>query len=336
VIIAVEIEHKMIASNAGSKEKSRSIIPPWLILLVIGVGTLTLVMLTLYVKTFGTELSNKQDVWGQFGDFFGGILNPLLSSLALAAVLVTLRVQSQDLKAAQEDNKQTNKHLNDQAKYIRLQSFESVFFRLLDLHLNAKKEFTFITGGTINKGLSGFESAGSELSEFESTTLTATDAKDDQSCNIETITIKFEEKFGTLFSTYFRSMYQILKYVDTYTGFRNEPPHKNTPTNHAEKVTNTDLDLYTQEYKTKRQYINMLRAQMEQVEKRALFASCLTAKGAGLKFYVEKYSLLKGINISRMSLTEKQAHAFYDSSAFYGHEDIDYATLKANDNKQPF
>jgi hypothetical protein len=41
--------------------------------------------------------------WGQFGDFLGGVLNPLLSLLALLAVVKNLRLQAEQLAQSQEN-----------------------------------------------------------------------------------------------------------------------------------------------------------------------------------------------------------------------------------------
>jgi hypothetical protein len=41
--------------------------------------------------------------WGQFGDFLGGVLNPLLSFLALLAVVKNLRLQSEQMAQSQDD-----------------------------------------------------------------------------------------------------------------------------------------------------------------------------------------------------------------------------------------
>jgi hypothetical protein len=58
----------------------------------------------LYWRSFGAlGWSNKQEVWGQAGDFIGGVCNPLLSLLALLALLKTVRLQSAQLDAAREE-----------------------------------------------------------------------------------------------------------------------------------------------------------------------------------------------------------------------------------------
>lgn len=46
-----------------------------------------------YISVFSASVVADQEMWGQFGDYFGGILNPILSFFAFVALLVTLRLQ---------------------------------------------------------------------------------------------------------------------------------------------------------------------------------------------------------------------------------------------------
>ncbi|WP_339533889.1 hypothetical protein [Pseudomonas hunanensis] len=48
-----------------------------------------------YAKYFKGDVSGEQEVWGQFGDYFGGILNPILSFFAFCALLYTVHLQLQ-------------------------------------------------------------------------------------------------------------------------------------------------------------------------------------------------------------------------------------------------
>lgn len=55
-----------------------------------------LVVLTVagyYISVFSMHVLADQEKWGQFGDYFGGVLNPILSFFAFIALLVTLRAQ---------------------------------------------------------------------------------------------------------------------------------------------------------------------------------------------------------------------------------------------------
>lgn len=51
-----------------------------------------------YIGTFGTSRSLDQSVWGTFGDYFGGILNPVFALCAFVGVLWSLDMQIKQLK----------------------------------------------------------------------------------------------------------------------------------------------------------------------------------------------------------------------------------------------
>lgn len=66
-------------------------------LIALGVaGLMVFGVLYAYFHNFSTVVSVKQDVWGQFGDYVGGLLNPTLSFLAFSGLLLTLRMQRVD------------------------------------------------------------------------------------------------------------------------------------------------------------------------------------------------------------------------------------------------
>jgi uncharacterized membrane protein len=54
-------------------------------------------ILTVYLLSFGFHRSEDQAVWGAFGDYFGGILNPVFALFAFVAVLWSLHLQSKQL-----------------------------------------------------------------------------------------------------------------------------------------------------------------------------------------------------------------------------------------------
>jgi len=57
---------------------------------------LVTVVVRAYVDQFGTVLSARQDVWGQFGDYFAGLLNPIFSLLAFGALMYSLLLQHEE------------------------------------------------------------------------------------------------------------------------------------------------------------------------------------------------------------------------------------------------
>ena len=64
-----------------------------------------------YVSVFSTYILNDQEKWGQFGDYFGGVLNPILSFFAFITLLVTLRTQ---LVANEESDRRHEEQLREQ------------------------------------------------------------------------------------------------------------------------------------------------------------------------------------------------------------------------------
>jgi hypothetical protein len=124
-------------------------------------GLIWIVLVAAYVASFGFELSGRQDVWGQFGDYVGGLLNPVFGFAGFLILLGTLHEQRlqieegrQRLKNEQEGERrrleEERKRWQEQqdAQQQRLeeerqrfaeehrarvrQAFESTFFRLLN------------------------------------------------------------------------------------------------------------------------------------------------------------------------------------------------------------
>lgn len=88
------------------------------------VGAVFLVLLVIvvvagmYISVFSTNILSEQDKWGQFGDYFGGVLNPILSFFAFVALLVTLRVQ---LTANEDSGRRHDEQLREQRLFQLVQ-----------------------------------------------------------------------------------------------------------------------------------------------------------------------------------------------------------------------
>jgi len=97
-------------------------------LYVIGAVALIFIVLVLsmYFIHF-TRLSTDTTVWGTFGDYVGGSLNPLLSFLALIALLYTIRLQKRQLNETEDANK-------EQAKYMALSAKISAYIGAVQAH----------------------------------------------------------------------------------------------------------------------------------------------------------------------------------------------------------
>lgn len=86
------------------------------LLLLFAIGFVLLVLFALVV----VWVDGSQGTAGPLGDFFGGMLNPVLSFLAFAGVLYSIHLQRIDLRDSQIEAKR--------------QQFEATFFQLLAQH----------------------------------------------------------------------------------------------------------------------------------------------------------------------------------------------------------
>ncbi len=57
------------------------------------------------------KLSDQTGVWGTFGDYVGGILNPIFGFLTLIALLLTLNLQREQLKISNEELEHSREEL---------------------------------------------------------------------------------------------------------------------------------------------------------------------------------------------------------------------------------
>lgn len=81
-------------------------------------GAALLIMLgvfAFYFSHFHYGPSRNHGTWGEFGDFIGGTLNPILSFLALIALLLTIVLQSKQLDLSTKELKETKEALKESA-----------------------------------------------------------------------------------------------------------------------------------------------------------------------------------------------------------------------------
>lgn len=106
--------------------------PWWLLLLAVaGAAALALV----YANVWSLPLHGNGDKLGQMGDFFGGLLNPLVSLLTLFVAISVWQLQREELKLTRDELEQTKLAMKDQAKTAEQQRQKQRFFDLLNVYL---------------------------------------------------------------------------------------------------------------------------------------------------------------------------------------------------------
>ena len=162
-----------------------------------------------------TGKSIKISDLGSFGDFFGGVLNPIFSLLAFLALLTTIILQASELKSTRKELKKSAKAQQEQSESLKLQNeatklqiFENTFFSLLS---------------EVNSLLDDFLMENKEKKIDENI---------EKSIKSEIIHSKdkLKEEFSNinngLMKTYFIMLYQLLKYVDN-NNIENKKFYKN-------------------------------------------------------------------------------------------------------------
>lgn len=145
---------------------------------------------------------------GVFGDSFGA-LNTLFSGLAFAGIIISIFLQSQELK-------ETRKELRGQKNALEKQNFEETFFQLLRLHNEIITSLNYDN----RKGRACFEEF---YKQFRMTNQKFIEKKPK---NINKTFLAFHEDYHPYVGHYFRNLYQILKYIK-YSNANNKKEYSN-------------------------------------------------------------------------------------------------------------
>jgi hypothetical protein len=249
----------------------------------------------------GLEIKNPESAqyWGQIGDFFGGILNPFLSFLALIAVSLSLRSQTTELKSAREEATKSLNAQNVQTKVYERQSFESVFFGLLELHSKNMDSMRRKTNGAA--GLTFF-SLEADYYDVRSRFLSAESL--DETSAVSLVAKEFMVANGERMAHYFGTLLELLDYVDSY----GRVELKRRP-------FIIELTGPSPETQIRQRYARIVRAVLSSAELHLLFLYCVTPDGEALKSMVEKYSLLKNYDVKN-SISLEVKHFYVKPKAF--------------------
>lgn len=78
-------------------------------------GALIFLVLVMYVCNFNGNLTSQSEKWGQFGDYIGGTLNPILAALAFYWLTASIRLQIQEMRETKIELSKAAKAQSDSA-----------------------------------------------------------------------------------------------------------------------------------------------------------------------------------------------------------------------------
>ncbi|HHQ4786546.1 TPA: putative phage abortive infection protein [Aeromonas hydrophila] len=244
-----------------------SIVKVFHIMLVGGI-TVTTVCLIINFMGDSSEL-------GPFGDFLGGVLNPIFTFMTFFGVIITIVLQKIELKAAREEYTKS-------AEALSTQAIENTFFNMLNLHHKIVENLSFPLNHnprSVDRVLSPDDTPldyykdtnthhGVEAFSKLLDTMSSYDTKDETLRLYKVI----QEKHNHLFGHYFRNLYQILKFI-----------HKNNAIKKQKK----------------KEYASILRAQLSTDELAVLFINCIgnTVDDGSFRKLLIKYQMLEHMKL---------------------------------------
>jgi len=220
-----------------------------------------------YVKN-RNDLSNRIMMWpgkmgehfGTFGDFFGGVLNPLLTFGTLIALAVTILMQRIQLAEARGQSIKTGESTQSLA-------FETTFFNMLSLHADNVKNLTFnprIIESSAPQSLCllqrivylgiGIPKVG-EIAHGRAVFAEVLRSTQRGATNVRPQKQMYEflqTEHNDVLGHYFRHLYQILDHIDRFKIGKEIAP-----------------------YDERKRYANILRAQLSSNELSVLILNCL-------------------------------------------------------------
>ena len=152
-------------------------------------------------------LSDKADAWGQFGDYIGGLLNPIIAACTLFVAMRVWALQEKELKETRDE--------------LKSQRNQQRFFDLLHLYQEVVRQISLPN----SKDKTGKSALENEREFFEErlpprwSELRASAACDDSPCRLGVLQLKWEKSNITHYlSSYFGTIEAMLTEARTLLG----------------------------------------------------------------------------------------------------------------------
>ncbi|WAE53781.1 putative phage abortive infection protein [Stutzerimonas frequens] len=224
--------------------------------------------------------------FGEWGDFFGGVLNPILTFLTFMGLLITIVIQQTELRESRSELKRSADALLEQAKNARKQNFESTFFKMLDTHSGIIESIDLAgINGNTTRGRDCFTTFYKRLQTKYNKRMLMTDKDKDLKAlysTYEEFWLEHQHELGH----YFRFLYNIIRFI---------------------KESDLQDGLY----------IRLIRAQLSDQELLLIFYNCIASEhGERFKPLVEEFALLD--NMPTVRVLSDEHLSLIDRAAFGG------------------
>ncbi|WP_429236137.1 putative phage abortive infection protein [Aeromonas salmonicida] len=245
---------------------------------------------SVFVVFFVNLFSIGKSSFGEWGDFFGGVLNPLLTFLTFMGLLLTIILQNKELRQARVEARRSADALVSQNKTIEKQSFEQTVFNMLGLQQQIINSIDLFETNT-QRTTAGRDCFEVFYNRFEKSAKNSGVNFHGEICDLEKEQQRINNAWRVFWKThqselghYFRYLYNIIRFID-------------------EKKYDTAT------------YMRIVRAQLSDQELLILFYNCLSVHGQEkFKPLVETYALFDNLPTSK--LINKNHTLLYKAKAF--------------------
>lgn len=292
-------EYKSVQAD----QDDRSEISIWLIILA------TIVLVALVIVGLEGYFSAKDAAsLGQWGDFFGGLLNPILSFMAFCALLYTIILQRSELNLTRNELRlsriemeRSSAALEDQNLSMKQQRFESTFFGMVNVFnqiidaMDVTIYHGYDRGSSNYSGRDCFNAFCQQLRQIYVARSYCTDPVHkpydggggpleyiEYPHDFERINESYKHffgKFSTDLAHYFRVLYNIYRYIDQ--------------SEFGDGI-----------------YAKILRAQLSNQELTILFYNCHSNYGLKFLDFAEKYKIFDNMDSAGLIIPEHSASFF--------------------------
>lgn len=231
-----------------------------------------------------------KSTFGEWGDFFGGVLNPLLTFLMFMGLLITIVIQQTELRESRVELKRSADALRDQNESLRKQNFENTFFQMLEIHNQIVNSIDLVSEqGKVTKGRDCFSIFYTRFNKIYRENKEKANGKYSEKSTTELAYQLFWKEHQTELGHYFRYLYNVVRFVK-------ESQQVDGP------------------------YLRLIRAQLSDQELLLLFYNCVSKNGGNFTTLVEEFALLN--NIPKIRLLHKKHEAMLQPSAFGAQENV--------------
>jgi hypothetical protein len=208
-------------------------------------------------------LAIGQSNFGEWGDFFGGVLNPIFTLLTFTGVLITIVLQQTELRESKAEMRRSADALQEQTKSLQRQNFEATFFQMLSVHTALVNAIDLIDNqNRTTRGRDCFNVFYTRLNKIYREQLGRSNGKYSDESVLRLSYQLFWKKHQVELGHYFRYLYNTVRYVKE-SAFVDGP------------------------------YIRLIRAQLSDQETLLLFYNCIASEhGGNFKTLAEEFTLL--------------------------------------------